>query len=291
MPHITLNHFPSKVSNKESNQDSNSVSLYYEDSSPTSDKPVMLFAHGLLWSTRLYDKQVAYFKDRYRCIAFDFRGQGQSQVTESGYDMDTLAEDTVALLDALEIDRCHFVGLSMGGFIGQRLAIKYPQRLSSLILLETSADAEDPANIPKYTKLIGAIKWLGVKRLGKKIMPILFGQSFLTDKSRKAEYKQWLGYLNQNDRIGAVRATKGVIERQGTYDKLSLIKTPTLIIVGDEDVATPYKKAQRLHFAVAGSKLAVIKGAGHTSTVEAPEQVNDVIEQFLTDSQGLDNAS
>lgn len=265
MPHITLNN----------------AAVYYQDSAPQSNKPVMLFAHGLLWNTHLYDHQVEYFKNAYRCIAFDFRGQGQSEVTKSGYDIDTLAEDAIALLNALHIDRCHFVGLSMGGFVGQRLAIKYPQRLHSLILLETSADAEEASKIPQYSKLIQGIKWLGIKRVSKKIMPILFGQSFLKDKTRRADYKTWLNYLKQNNKIGAVRATLGVIERKGVYDQLEKITTPTLIIVGNEDVATPYDKAQRLHFAIAGSKLAVIERAGHTSTVEAPEAVNETIAMFL----------
>jgi len=259
----------------------NDAALYYEDSAPNSSKPVMLFAHGLLWSTQLYDKQVAYFQDRYRCIAFDFRGQGQSEVTKSGYDMDSLAEDAIGLLDALAIDSCHYVGLSMGGFVGQRVAIKYPKRLQSLILLDTSADPESPDNIPKYSKLMKAIKWLGVKRVSKKVMPIMFGQSFLNDKSRKAEYMMWLSRLNKNNKKGAVYATQGVIEREGIYNQLAKIITPTLIIVGDEDVATPYAKAERLHFAIKGSKLAVIKGAGHSSTVEEPKAVNQVMDTFL----------
>lgn len=259
----------------------NGAALYYEDSAPNSRKPVLLFAHGLLWSSQLYDKQVAHFQDRYRCIAFDFRGQGQSEVTKSGYDMDTLAKDAIGLLDALAIDSCHYVGLSMGGFVGQRVAIQCPERLKSLILLETSADPESPENIPKYTKLMKAIKWLGIKRVSKKVMPIMFGQSFLNDRSRKAEYILWLSRLNQNDKLGAVNATQGVIEREGVYNQLAKITTPTLIIVGDEDVATPYAKAERLHFAIQGSKLAVIKGAGHSSTIEEPEAVNQVMEKFL----------
>ncbi|MEC9443576.1 MAG: alpha/beta hydrolase, partial [Pseudomonadota bacterium] len=99
----------------------NHVDIYYEDSAPNdTQKPVIVFAHGLLWSSQMYDKQVEYFQTDYRCIAFDFRGQGQSQITKSGYDMETLTEDTLGLLDALGIDKCHFVGLSMGGFVAQR---------------------------------------------------------------------------------------------------------------------------------------------------------------------------
>ncbi|MFZ3075172.1 MAG: alpha/beta fold hydrolase [Psychrobacter glacincola] len=260
----------------------NNVDIYYEDSAPNDNqKPVMVFAHGLLWNTRMYDKQVEYFKAGYRCIAFDFRGQGQSEITKTGYDMETLTEDTLALLDALEIQQCHFLGLSMGGFVAQRIALKRPELLLSLTLLETSADPEDPKNVPQYRKLIKAIRWLGMKRVSQKVMPIMFGSSFLSDKLRKADRREWLSMLQSNRKGGVVKATTGVIERSATYDQLSDINTPTLIIVGDEDVATPYAKAERMHFAIAGSKLVVIKGAGHTSTVEEPEQVNKAINKFL----------
>lgn len=89
----------------------NNVELYYEDSAPNDkQKPIMVFAHGLLWNTHLFDKQVEYFKAGYRCITFDFRGQGQSEITKSGYDMETLTEDTLALLKALDIHKCHLLG-------------------------------------------------------------------------------------------------------------------------------------------------------------------------------------
>lgn len=260
----------------------NNIDIYYEDSAPhDKQKPVMVFAHGLLWNTRMYDKQVERFQADYRCIAFDFRGQGQSEITKSGYDMETLTEDTLALLDALDITKCHFFGLSMGGFVAQRIAIKRPELLLSLILLETSADPEDPKNVPQYRKLIKAIRWLGIKRVSNKVMPIMFGSTFLADKLRKSDRKQWLTMLQGNRKGGVIKATMGVIERTGTYEQLGDIITPTLIIVGDEDAATPYPKAERMHFAIAGSKLAVIKGAGHTSTVEEPEQVNKAINKFL----------
>lgn len=262
----------------------NNVELYYEDSAPNDkQKPIMVFAHGLLWNTHLFDKQVEYFKAGYRCITFDFRGQGQSEITKSGYDMETLTEDTLALLEALDIHKCHLLGLSMGGFVAQRVALKRPELLLSLTLLETSADPEDPKNVPQYRKLVKAIRWLGLKRVSNKVMPIMFGNTFLTDKLRKSDRKQWLTMLQGNRKGGVIKATMGVIERSGTYDQLGNITVPTLIVVGDEDAATPYSKAERMHFAIAGSKLAVIKGAGHTATVEEPEQVNRVINTFLAD--------
>ncbi len=266
----------------------NGAQIYYEDSAPNQDnlpqdqqKPVLLFAHGLLWGTHLYDKQVEHFKSSYRCIAFDFRGQGKSEVTKSGYDMDSLAEDAIALLEALEISKCHLVGLSMGGYVAQRVALKRPDLLHSLILLDTGAEAENPEKKADYKKMLRAIHWLGIKRISKKVMPIMFGETFLNDKSRKQEYKTWLEHLRQNNKKGAMRATAGVIERDGVLSRLPDINLPTLIVVGDEDKPTPYEEAQKMHFAIKGSKLAVIKQAGHSTPVEQPQRLNQVMSTFL----------
>ncbi|HSA48049.1 MAG TPA: alpha/beta hydrolase, partial [Candidatus Competibacteraceae bacterium] len=87
----------------------NGVRLYYEERGTGPE--TIVFAHGLLWSGRMFDQQVAALQERFRCITFDFRGQGQSQVTASGYDMDTLTEDAAALMAALGCAPCHFVGL------------------------------------------------------------------------------------------------------------------------------------------------------------------------------------
>src|SRR5699024_11638076 len=118
----------------------NNVDIYYEDSAPDDkQKPVMVFAHGLLWNTRMYDKQVEYFKSGCRCITFDFRGQGQSEISKSGYDMEPLTEDTLALLDALKIDKCHFLGLSMGGFVTHPIAHDRTMLLLLLSIISSNA--------------------------------------------------------------------------------------------------------------------------------------------------------
>src|SRR5213078_2875597 len=104
----------------------NGVELHYEDSG---SGPPVVFSHGLLWSGRMYAAQVATLADRHRCITYDHRGQGQSPVSPTAYDMDTLAEDAAALIEKLGALPCHFVGLSMGGFVGLRLAIRRPELL------------------------------------------------------------------------------------------------------------------------------------------------------------------
>ena len=257
----------------------NGAGLYYEEYG-TGPETIVL-AHGLLWSCRMFDAQVALLKERYRCLAFDFRGQGQSEVTRSGYDMETLYEDALALIEQLGCAPCHFLGLSMGGFIGLRLAARHPELIRSLILLETSADPEPDENVAKYRQLTFVARWFGLGLVVDRVMPVMFGRTFLTDPARAEERREWRHRLSGNHRLGITRATTGVITRKGIAGEIDTIRVPTLILVGDEDVAVPLLHSQRLHEHIAGSRLEIIPRAGHTSTVEEPTAVNVAITNFL----------
>jgi len=260
----------------------NGARLYYEDSAmPADGAGTIVFAHGLLWSGEMYAAQVAALSGRYRCVSFDFRGQGRSEVTAGGYDMDTLADDAAALIEALGCAPCHFAGLSMGGFIALRLAIRRPELLRSLILLETTADPEPAASARQYRLLNFIARWFGLRLVAGKVMPIMFGEKFLRDPARAAERAEWRRRAIANHRVGISRAVAGVVERDGVIDEIGQIRLPTLIVVGDQDVATVPEKSQRMQARIAGSELVVIPGAGHTSTVEEPEAVNAAIEGFL----------
>jgi pimeloyl-ACP methyl ester carboxylesterase len=263
MPHLTVN----------------DASIYYEEQGTGPE--AIVFAHGLLWSGRMFDPQVAALQERFRCITFDFRGQGQSQVTETGYDMDTLTEDAAALIAALGCAPCHFVGLSMGGFVGMRLALRHPSLIQSLALLETSADPEPAENVGRYRLLALIARWFGLRIVAGQVMPVMFGEKFLKDPARARLRKELQAALVRNHRIGITRAVTGVIERAGIYEQIDAIRVPTLVVVGDQDVATVPARSERIHARIAGSRLVVIPGAGHTSTVEEPEAINQVLLEFL----------
>ena len=257
----------------------NGVNLYYQEQGVGPE--TILFAHSLLWSGRMFDAQVAALQDRYRCIRFDFRGQGRSEITDTGYDMDTLTEDAAALIQALDCKPCHFLGLSMGGFVGLRLAIRQPQLLKSLLLLNTTADPEPKENIGRFRSMNFIARWLGIRWVAGRVMPIMFGQKFLTDPGRNEERSYWRQRLLANHKIGISRAVAGVFRRQGVTDQLNRITVPTLIIAGDQDVATEPVKSERMQQRIRGSKLVVIPGAGHSSTIEQPGTVNRALQDFL----------
>ena len=263
----------------------NEADIYYQDfnEAPNENKETIVFAHGLLWDNEMFAPQIEKLKSQYRCIAFDFRGQGKSESTESGYDMGSLSLDTKALIEELVEGPVHFLGLSMGGFIGMRLGIHHPELLKSLMLLETTADPEPEENKPKYRKLAFIAKWLGVGLIAEKTMAIMFSQSFLNDADKTELRNEWKNRLFKLNRWKFGKAVHGVVDRHGVYGVINKIKLPTLIVVGDEDVATTPAKAQRMHEEIKGSQLVTIKGAGHTSSIEQPEAVTKAITDFLSD--------
>jgi len=262
----------------------NGANLYYEEHGAGPE--TIVFSHGLLWSGRMFSDQISVLKDQYRCIPFDFRGQGQSQVTQSGYDIESLYADAVKLIEVLGCSPCHFAGLSMGGFVGLRLAIRRPDLLKSLILIESSSDPEPTENISRYRMLNVVARWIGLRVVADRVMEIMFGQKFLKDPERATVKHEWKERMVANHRIGITRAVTGVITRNGVTDQLGQIKTPTLIIVGDQDVATVPAEAERMHAGIPKSKLVTIPGAGHTSTVEEPVAVTAAMKEFLASQAG-----
>lgn len=172
-------------------------------------------------------------------------------------------------------------GLSMGGFVGMRLAIRHPQLLKSLVLMDTTADPEPEQNKRPYRRLAFIGRWLSFRLVLRPLMKIMFGRSFLENSSKTAEREKWRAHLLSLDPVGTARAAHGVIGREGVDDQLGAINTPTLIIVGDEDVATPPEKSERMRDGIDGARLKIIPGAGHSSSIEQPEAITRAIEDFL----------
>lgn len=258
------------------------ANVWYDEAGPDAGPSLgtLVFSHGLLWSGRMYEPQVAHFRARYRCITFDFRGQGRSEVTAGGYDMDSLALDAARLIERLGAGPCHFVGLSMGGFIGMRLAVRRPELIRSLTLLETAADPEPRANLPKYSALLLVARIFGLAPVAAPVMKIMFGDAFLKDPARAALRDEMRRQLVGNDRVGVVRATLGVILREGVSG-IEGIRAPTLVVSGDGERAVVPARSRATADRIPGARFLRIPRAGHTSTIEEPALVIGALEEFL----------
>ena len=262
----------------------NGIQIHYTDEGEGPE--TIAFSHGLLWSHEMFRAQIDALKSTYRCIAWDHRGQGQSERPKAKiHTIEENYEDAVALLEQLQLGPVHFVGLSMGGFVGMRIAARRPDLIRSLTLIATAADAEPAANVPKYRRLSWVVRIFGViNLLARQGVPIMFGRSFLEDPGKAQVRDHWIARLKRNPRT-IYRAVHGVIERSGVTDELKHITAPTLVLRGDEDVAIAEPRARALAAGIANATYVPVPAAGHSATVEQPERVIEALRDFLSDAK------
>lgn len=228
----------------------------------------------------MFESQLEHLKSRYRCIAFDHRGQGQSPVTEGGYDTDSLTDDAIRLIESQDAGPCHFVGLSMGGMVAMRIAIKRPDLLKSVVLISTTPEAT-PDDVRKgYSVLAFLGRWFGFGVLSKKIAPMMFGKDFMDDPARADECARWTKAIGSNSRKGASRTIKALGDSQDISAGLANIDMPVLYIAGAQEAALPKGVAEATQAKISGCQLVTIPKAGHSSTIEQPEAVNAALDAF-----------
>ena len=246
------------------------------------DAPTIVFGHGLLFSGWMFHAQVDALSDRFRCVTIDWRGQGASPPPRGRYDMDTLTGDAVALIESLDAGPVHYVGLSMGGFVGQRIAARHGELLRSLTLLDTSADPEPPVSAVEDLAMAAVYPLVGIRPLFPIVVRLMFGPAFRNDPAAAPLIDEWRSRLEQTGRRGIARAVRGVALRKSVYAELDRISVPTLVIVGADDKPTPPAKARRIADRVPNARLEVVPQSGHSSTVEQPAAVTTLLSAFLT---------
>jgi 3-oxoadipate enol-lactonase len=256
----------------------NGVELYYKESG--SGPETIVFSHGLLMDHSMFEAQRAAFEGQYRVIAYDHRGQGQSQDPGHGHDMETLTEDAAAFIRALHAAPCHFAGLSMGGFVGMRLAALHPELVRSLTLMGTGAEREPLTSRIRYGFLAQLVKVMSPAPFTPIAVKELFGATTRSSAAQRAMLDDWTVKLRSRPR-NVAKSLLGVMNRRGVVNELKAIRCPTLVIVGEEDTAQPPRNAERLASGISGSRLVRIPGCGHSSSLEAPDAVTTAMRELL----------
>lgn len=259
----------------------NNAELYYRS---VGDGPeTILFSHGYLMSNTMFNGQIEAMKTQFRCVAYDHRGHGQSEVTKDGYELSNIVTDAISLIEELGIGPVHFVGMSTGGFVGMRIALRRPELLKSLVLMDTTAEEEDKTVLKKYNLLLWLVKYVGWWAVIGQVLPILFHKSFLEDETRQAEVEEWKKIITGHDKKGIAPFGKGIFARDSVLDRLSGLSLPTAVIVGEEDVGTPPEYSQRMADAIPNAKMYTIPDAGHSAAVEKPTVVAEAMREFYAD--------
>ncbi|HET6720392.1 MAG TPA: alpha/beta fold hydrolase, partial [Rhodocyclaceae bacterium] len=240
------------------------VRIAYDDSG---SGPVIVFAHCLGGSRAIWAPLIARWQDRYRCIAYDLRGQGDSETTPGPYAMPQLAADGLELLDALAIERCVFAGVSMGGMVAQHLALLAPQRVSALILADTAAGF-DAAGRAGWDERIAQLQRDGIAPLVDTMMGRWFTESFR--RTQPQAVAAVAAILARTDLDGYL-ASCAAVRDHDLLARLQEIKPPTLVVCGENDPSTPLALSQALAAGIPGAWLEVLPGLNHLPNFEAPE--------------------
>ncbi len=234
-------------------------------------------SHSLGSSLIMWNPQISTFGEKFRLLRYDTRGHGESSAPPGSYTMSLLVSDALALLDALEIDTVHWVGLSMGGMIGQGLALEAPERLKSLTLCNTMSVVREEMK-ELWQNRIKTGERFGMHHLVDFAMERWFTENYRAENPK--EYQNVRAQFLNTPVYGYVGCCHAIYQLN-YEDRLSEIAVPTHIIAGDQDLATPVAESHVMHERIPGSSMTVIEGAAHLSNVEKTERFNQSLMAFL----------
>jgi 3-oxoadipate enol-lactonase len=253
----------------------NGIDIHYEISG---SGPWLTLSHSLCCDGSMWQPQMAALEARFTVLRFDTRGHGGSDAPAGAYTFEQMTDDAIGLLDALRIGRTHFVGLSMGGMIGQHLALKASGRIDRLVLADTTSRMPTEAQ-PLWAE---RIRIAGEQGMAPLVQPTL--ERWFTAPWRAAHPEVMtrigglIGSTPVAGYIGCAQAIAGI----DVTDRLHEVKAPTLVIVGDQDVGTPPAMSQAIAAAIPGARLEIVPDASHLSNIEQAEAFNKLLLDFLT---------
>lgn len=239
--------------------------------------PWVTFSHSLGCTRHMWQEQISALARDFRVLAYDLRGHGESNSGGAPGSLNLLASDVHALLDHLGISGTHFVGISIGGMIGQTLAIESPDRIASLVLANTTAFMPPPA-VELWAQRVQVAQDRGVVALAQTSMERWFPAAFR--KAQPEIIARMVGEFASTSVDGYVtccQAIMGLDTRAG----LAAIRCPTLIVGGTEDPGAPAEALTRMNQQIAGSQLVMLEGAGHLSNIDQSGPFTATLTEFL----------
>lgn len=232
--------------------------------------PVVILGHSLACSMVMWAPQLDLLEAHFRILRYDTRGHGGSDAPPGPYSLEMLVNDAIGLLDGLGIDTVHWVGLSMGGMIGQGVALSHSGRINSLVLADTAAIIPDEAQ-PVWQERIDAVHNGGMQAVAESTLERWFTPNYL--KQDYPEIEQIRQQILSTPVAGYIGCSEA-IRRLNYLDALSAIQTATLIMVGADDPGTPVAASEAMHARIQDSTLVVIPEAAHLSNIEQTKVFN-----------------
>ena len=257
----------------------NETTIYYE---VVGEGPELCLIAGFRQSSAAWPRP---FLDRlarrYRVIAFDNRGTGRSQPTEDGYALDNQARDVIGLLDALGLARVHLLGFSMGGAIAQEVVTGHPGRVDRLILFGTFCGGPWATTAPwSVLRRLFETERLTPEEAARQAWPVTYAPDYLAANAEAVEQQMRRELQHPTPPVVARRQMEA-IRRFDAYRALPKVRSPTLVATGVADALVPPRNAATLAARIPGARLELLNDLGHRAIWEAPEEIAELIGDFL----------
>jgi 3-oxoadipate enol-lactonase len=241
------------------------------------DRPVVVLSHALATSMGIWAYQLPLLTRRFRVLRYDLRGHGRSAAPGSSWTLEELASDVAALLDHLGIMRAAFVGLSIGGMIGQVFALKYPDRLSGLVLCSTGSRTGPEAKTTIEDRIF-KVQAAGLKSQLEATLARWFTAKFIANAPATMA---WISDLILATSVDGYAGCGHAIQRLDVTDALSEVRVKTLIVPGEFDLGFPEQVSRVIQEKIVNSDLVLLKGGAHLGNVEQAHLFNEILLNFL----------
>jgi pimeloyl-ACP methyl ester carboxylesterase len=255
----------------------NGINLAYDDTG--AGEPVILL-HGFPLNRKMWQPQLDPLREAgYRVIAPDLRGFGDSDSPPGPYSMGLLADDTVALMNRLDLDRAVVGGMSMGGYILLNLLERYPDRIRAACFITTKSEADDVPAKMRRVEAAGKVMNEGAGVVAGQFGTLLFSERTLRENPfLVSEVRRWMEQTSPEGLSGALLAMS---ERRDYTGMLDTLRAPSAVIAGECDKAVSRESTDRLAAGLPNSTLCLIPNAGHMANMERPAEFNKCLLQFL----------
>lgn len=249
------------------------VDVHYEISGPD-DAPVLVLSNSLGSTTAMWDPQIPALAERLRVVRYDHRGHGGSPVPTGPYELADLGADALRLLDRLGVERAHWCGLSLGGMVGMWMAINAPQRIGRLVLCCTSANLGPPS---MWADRAATVRAEGVDAIADAGIGRWLTAGFIErEPAATAAVRAMLAATPDEGYASCCAA----IEHMDLVAELGAISSPTIVIAGRHDPATPPEHGERIVAGIPGARLELVDAA-HLATIEQPKVMTELIAGHL----------
>ena len=242
------------------------------------DAPVVVFASSLGTTNAMWDPQAEAFSDAYRVLRYDHRGHGGSPAPPGPYTIDDLAGDVLALLDELGIERVTFVGLSLGGAVGQVLALRAPERVERLVLACTTASFAPPE---PWHERAAAVRAGGMGAIVDSVL-----ERWVTPDAAPEIVRHLRSQFLATDPEGYASCCEAIASHD-VRGRLGALRMPVLAIAGSDDPAAPPLKLQQIADEIPGTPVRVLIPARHIANLEFPEAFNRELGAFLSEGAAM----